>query len=94
MSEKRSDDKFKIGLLAISDYYRCHVQLHFTTTPCRFCGQRSADVILDQLPEWRRLGVAVVGGCCRVGPEDIRQLRERVDQINESEKDSTAEIHS
>ncbi len=28
--------------------------------------------------EWRRLGAAVVGGCCRVGPADIRAMRAAV----------------
>jgi homocysteine S-methyltransferase len=27
--------------------------------------------------EWRKAGAALIGGCCRTGPEHIRQMRER-----------------
>jgi homocysteine S-methyltransferase len=27
--------------------------------------------------EWRRMGTAVIGGCCRTTPEHIRQIRDR-----------------
>lgn len=27
--------------------------------------------------EWRKLGAALIGGCCRTGPEHIRQIRDR-----------------
>ena len=28
--------------------------------------------------DWRDLGASVIGGCCRVGPEDIRRIRGRL----------------
>ncbi len=28
--------------------------------------------------EWRKLGAALIGGCCRTGPDHIRQIRDRV----------------
>ncbi|MCB8967174.1 MAG: homocysteine S-methyltransferase [Ardenticatenaceae bacterium] len=28
--------------------------------------------------EWRKLGAALIGGCCRTGPAHIRQIRDRV----------------
>lgn len=27
--------------------------------------------------EWRKLGAAAIGGCCRTGPEHVRQIRDR-----------------
>jgi homocysteine S-methyltransferase len=27
--------------------------------------------------EWRKVGAALIGGCCRTGPEHIRQIRDR-----------------
>jgi len=35
----------------------------------------SADAWLEQVPAWVRAGAVVVGGCCRVGPDQIRELR-------------------
>jgi homocysteine S-methyltransferase len=29
-------------------------------------------------PEWVAAGATVVGGCCRIGPEQIRQLRRQL----------------
>ncbi len=35
-----------------------------------------ADVgLADRAPAWRALGAAVLGGCCRTGPDTIRRLR-------------------
>jgi homocysteine S-methyltransferase len=34
------------------------------------------------VPEWMAAGAAYVGGCCRVGPDDIRALREVVDGLS------------
>jgi homocysteine S-methyltransferase len=28
--------------------------------------------------EWRKMGAALIGGCCRTGPDHIRQIRDRV----------------
>jgi homocysteine S-methyltransferase len=35
----------------------------------------SGDVLLQTASEWLSLGVAVIGGCCRIGPEAIAELR-------------------
>jgi len=37
----------------------------------------SADAWLDDVGAWVGAGARIVGGCCRVGPEEIRQLRAR-----------------
>ncbi|XP_037958402.1 homocysteine S-methyltransferase-like [Teleopsis dalmanni] len=34
--------------------------------------------------EWVNLGVKIIGGCCRVYPNSIKQIRERIDNINSS----------
>lgn len=31
--------------------------------------------------EWRKLGAALIGGCCRTGPDHIRQIRDRVQKM-------------
>ncbi|WP_330350863.1 homocysteine S-methyltransferase [Streptomyces sp. NBC_00582] len=36
------------------------------------------DEIADLAPSWLAAGAALVGGCCRVGPAEIRQLAERL----------------
>jgi homocysteine S-methyltransferase len=33
---------------------------------------------LDSTQEWFRLGALGIGGCCRIGPEMIRDLRRRL----------------
>lgn len=33
---------------------------------------------IDRAQEWVRRGARIVGGCCRVGPADIRELRRRL----------------
>ncbi|KAH8409437.1 hypothetical protein KR222_005045 [Zaprionus bogoriensis] len=33
------------------------------------------------VPEWLELGARIVGGCCRVYPDDIREIRKCVDSI-------------
>ncbi|MCA9954754.1 MAG: homocysteine S-methyltransferase [Anaerolineales bacterium] len=32
--------------------------------------------------EWRKMGALLVGGCCRTGPEHIRQIRDRTRPVN------------
>jgi homocysteine S-methyltransferase len=34
---------------------------------------------LGLVPEWVRAGARIVGGCCRVGPDEIRDLRRRLE---------------
>lgn len=33
------------------------------------------------VPEWLRLGVRIIGGCCRVYPDDILEIRKCIDNI-------------
>ncbi|MCP5095554.1 MAG: hypothetical protein GY943_08385, partial [Chloroflexi bacterium] len=33
--------------------------------------------------EWRKMGAAIIGGCCRTGPDHIRQIRDRVRLLHE-----------
>ena len=34
----------------------------------------SSEQLLDQAKEWINLGVDIIGGCCRIGPKDIKSL--------------------
>jgi homocysteine S-methyltransferase len=43
---------------------------HGTSTPVE-CGMAAE--------EWRSAGAILIGGCCRMGPEHIRQMRERLE---------------
>ena len=43
---------------------------HGTSTPVE-CGTAAE--------EWRSAGATLIGGCCRMGPEHIRQMRERLE---------------
>lgn len=33
------------------------------------------------VPEWLALGARIIGGCCRVYPDDIREIRKCIDNI-------------
>ena len=35
-------------------------------------------------PEWRRLGAALIGGCCRTGAADIRAIRTALNAVRET----------
>lgn len=39
---------------------------------------RSDKKLVDYLDQWSRLGVQIFGGCCRVGPREIQELRYRL----------------
>ena len=46
---------------------------------------------LDAVPEWVRAGARLVGGCCRVGPSTIRDVRRRIEEtIDEGKEASNA----
>ncbi|KAI6233390.1 Hcy-binding domain-containing protein [Aphelenchoides fujianensis] len=47
----------------------------------KYFGDAKVGRMLDELPEWERLGVRLVGGCCRVLPEDLRKIAKRVEEI-------------
>ncbi|MCA9929067.1 MAG: homocysteine S-methyltransferase [Anaerolineales bacterium] len=52
-------------------YDVAHKQWHGESVPAEF-GTFSR--------EWRKMGAALIGGCCRTGPEHIRQIRDRFRQ--------------
>lgn len=33
------------------------------------------------VPEWLRLGARIIGGCCRVYPDDIYEIRQTIEDI-------------
>ncbi|XP_030384083.1 homocysteine S-methyltransferase 2 [Scaptodrosophila lebanonensis] len=37
--------------------------------------------LVDYVPEWCSLGACIIGGCCRVYPADILQMRQCIDNI-------------
>jgi homocysteine S-methyltransferase len=40
----------------------------------RWAGARSSDAFVRSAHEWARMGAFAIGGCCRIGPEEIRAL--------------------
>jgi len=42
---------------------------------------------LDGIVEWVRAGARMVGGCCRIGPETIREVRARLAAAIDAERD-------
>lgn len=47
-------------------------------------GRGSSDRVAASAPSWLEAGARGVGGCCRVGPEAIRALRERLVPLREA----------
>jgi homocysteine S-methyltransferase len=43
----------------------------------RWRGQSAAAEFGTYSREWRKMGAALIGGCCRTGPAHIRQIRDR-----------------
>ena len=39
------------------------------------------DGFLSAVPKWTALGARMIGGCCRVGPEEIQLIRQCVDSL-------------
>ncbi|KAI6239035.1 Homocysteine S-methyltransferase 1 [Aphelenchoides fujianensis] len=46
-----------------------------------FYGDVRVGKLVDELDEWVRLGVRLIGGCCRVMPEDLRKIADRVNEL-------------
>jgi homocysteine S-methyltransferase len=40
----------------------------------------SAAEWVTEAPRWRDLGAVAIGGCCRTGPDDIRRLRQVLEE--------------
>lgn len=47
----------------------------------RFYGNVRVAKIIEELDEWVKLGVRVIGGCCRVTPDDIKRITNHVRKI-------------
>ncbi|MCA8935366.1 MAG: homocysteine S-methyltransferase [Planctomycetes bacterium] len=47
-------------------------------------GRDDLDYVYSVSKSWVSMGVRVIGGCCRTGPEHIAQLRALVDELNQS----------
>ncbi|KAI6171010.1 Homocysteine S-methyltransferase [Aphelenchoides bicaudatus] len=47
-----------------------------------FYGSPEIDKIVGELEDWIQLGVRVVGGCCRVKPDDIRLIANEMNKLN------------
>jgi len=45
---------------------------------CFASSEKNLDAILDNLKLWMSLGANVIGGCCEIGPEDIKVIGEKV----------------
>ena len=41
-------------------------------------GCSTSNEILDNIDDWMKLGANIIGGCCQIGPEIIKQVCERV----------------
>lgn len=46
---------------------------HWEENTHTWCG--SGESWVDRVPEWRRLGAVLIGGCCRTTPADIAAIR-------------------
>ncbi|XP_073820738.1 uncharacterized protein isoform X2 [Musca autumnalis] len=52
-------------------------------------GRDSCIPMESYVPEWIRLGAKIIGGCCRVYPEDILQIRKCVDSFGNNNEIAT-----
>ena len=50
----------------------------FDAVSKRWRGRADALVFAQDCQAWRAAGANVIGGCCRTGPEHVRQIRERL----------------
>ena len=44
-------------------------------------GEDLGESWVEMAEEWYKTGARVIGGCCRIGPELIEQVRHRIVQI-------------
>lgn len=51
--------------------YLCKMFLPF---PLSWEGRSTEWSYVTEVPSWLHLGASVVGGCCRIGPADIRDI--------------------
>lgn len=43
--------------------------------------------ILQHLPQWLEAGINIIGGCCEVGAQEIKQMRTVIDEFNMKKND-------
>jgi homocysteine S-methyltransferase len=43
-------------------------------------GTSDPDLFVEMADEWRMLGADIIGGCCRIGPDHIKRISEKMDQ--------------
>jgi homocysteine S-methyltransferase len=55
----------------------------YDATSKRWLGESEPAEFGTYSREWRKLGAALIGGCCRTGPDHIRQIRDRVRVLHE-----------
>lgn len=46
-----------------------------------WCNPENCVSLMNYLPEWLKLGVTYIGGCCRTTSEDIKSFRKYIDSI-------------
>ena len=57
-------------------YYNSNVNFVFS-----WFGEGGMEGFLVAVPKWVELGARIIGGCCRVGPQDIKLIRQCVDSL-------------
>ena len=50
----------------------------------RWFGEGGMGAFLAAVPRWVELGARMIGGCCRVGPQEIKLIKQRVDSIQKT----------
>ncbi|KAI6188636.1 Hcy-binding domain-containing protein [Aphelenchoides besseyi] len=46
-----------------------------------YFGNPRTERILQEMEEWTKLGVRLIGGCCRVTPDDLKQIAKRAEEL-------------
>ena len=55
-----------------------YVSLH------RWFGDKEMKGFLAAVPRWVELGATMIGGCCRVGPQEIQLIKQLVDSLHKT----------
>lgn len=59
-----------------------HVSIIIELFDFRFYGNVRIAKIVEELEDWIRIGVRIIGGCCRVNPEDIKRIANELNKLN------------
>jgi len=54
---------------------------HYDVVEKRWQGRSDAGEFGQACVDWRAAGATIIGGCCRTGPEHIRQIRKQLERI-------------